>query len=52
MTTEIFQDVESKWMRYFQHNTEQMNLNKKSFFIGMMYSKIIKNLEDNISTLE
>jgi hypothetical protein len=24
-----------------------MNLDQKSFFIGMMYPKIVKNLEDN-----
>lgn len=44
---ETFQDVESEWISYFQHKAEQMHLDKKSFFIGMMYPKIIKNLEDN-----
>jgi len=44
---ETFQDVESEWISYFQHKAEQMHLDKKSFFIGMMYPKIIKNLEEN-----
>ncbi|EIJ65221.1 hypothetical protein BD31_I0495 [Candidatus Nitrosopumilus salaria BD31] len=44
---ETFQDVESEWISYFQHKAEQMHLDKKSFFIGMMYPKITKNLEDN-----
>ena len=44
---ETFQDVESEWVSYFQHKAEQMHLDKKSFFIGMMYPKITKNLEDN-----
>jgi hypothetical protein len=44
---ETFQDVESEWISYFQHKAEQMHLDKKSFFIGMMYPKIVKNLEEN-----
>lgn len=44
---ETFQDVEQEWISYFQHKAKQMNLDKKSFFIGMMYPKIVKNLEDN-----
>jgi len=43
---ETFQDVESEWFGYFQHKAEQMRLDKKSFFIDMMYPKVIKNLED------
>ena len=43
---ETFQDVESEWISYFQHKADQMHLDKKSFFIGMMYPKITKNLED------
>ena len=43
---ETFQDVESEWLAYFQHRAEQMHLDKKSFFIGMMYPKVVKNLED------
>ena len=44
---ETFQDVEQEWISYFQHRADQMSLDKKSFFIGMMYPKIVKNLEDN-----
>lgn len=44
---ETFQDIESEWISYFQHKAKQMNLDQKSFFIGMMYPKIVKNLEDN-----
>jgi len=44
---ETFQDVESEWISYFQHKAEQMHLDKKSFFIGMLYPKITKNLEVN-----
>jgi hypothetical protein len=44
---ETFQDTESEWVSYFQHRAKQMNLDQKSFFIGMMYPKIVKNLEDN-----
>jgi hypothetical protein len=44
---ETFQDVESEWISYFQHKAEQMHLDKKSFFIGMIYPKITKNLEVN-----
>ena len=44
---ETFQDSESEWISYFQHKANQMNLDKKSFFIGMIYPKIIKNLENN-----
>jgi len=44
---ETFQDVEQEWLSYFQHRADQMRLDKKSFFIGMMYPKIVKNLEDH-----
>ena len=44
---ETFQDAESEWVGYIQHKAEQMHLDKKSFFIGMMYPKVTKNLEDN-----
>ena len=44
---ETFQDQESEWISYFQHKAEQMYLDKKSFFIGMMYPKVTKNLEEN-----
>jgi len=44
---ETFQDVESEWISYFQHKAEQMHLDKKSFFMGMIYPKITKNLEEN-----
>ena len=44
---ETFQDAESEWASYFQHKAEQMHLDKKSFFIGMMYPKVTKNLEEN-----
>lgn len=44
---ETFQDVESEWVSYFQHKAEQMHLDKKSFFIGMMYPKITKSLEEH-----
>ena len=44
---ETFQDMEREWISYFQHRSKQMNLDQKSFFIGMMYPKIVKNLEDN-----
>ena len=45
--SETFQDVESEWISYFQHKADQLHLDKKSFFIGMMYPKITKNLENN-----
>ena len=46
---DTFQDMESEWASYFQHKAEQMGLDKKSFFIGMIYPKIIERLEeDNI----
>lgn len=44
---ETFQDVEQEWVSYFQQKAKQMNLDQKSFFLGMMYPKIIKNLEEN-----
>ena len=44
---ETFQDVEQEWVSYFQHKAIQMGLDKKSFFIGMMYPKIVTNLEAN-----
>ena len=44
---ETFQDTEQEWISYFQHKANQMNLDQKSFFIGMMYPKIVKNLEDS-----
>ena len=44
---ETFQDIEREWISYFQHQAKQMNLDQKSFFIGMMYPRIIKNLEKN-----
>jgi hypothetical protein len=44
---ETFQDIESEWISYFQHKAEQMHLDKKSFFIGMIYPRVTKNLEDN-----
>ena len=44
---ETFQDIESEWISYFQHKAEQMHLDKKSFFIGMMYPRVTKNLEEN-----
>lgn len=44
---ETFQDTESEWVSYFQHKADQLHLDKKSFFIGMMYPKITKNLEEN-----
>jgi hypothetical protein len=44
---ETFQDVEREWISYFQHKARQMNLDQKSFFIGIIYPKIIKNLENN-----
>ena len=44
---ETFQDAESEWISYFQHKAKQMDLDQKSFFIGMMYPKIVKNLEVN-----
>jgi hypothetical protein len=44
---ETFQDEKLEWISYFQHRAKQMNLDPKSFFIGMMYPKIISNLEDN-----
>ena len=44
---ETFQDQKSEWISYFQHKAEQMHLDKKSFFIGMMYPKVTKNLEEN-----
>ena len=44
---DTFQDVESEWASYFQHKAEQMGLDKKSFFIGMIYPKITERLEEN-----
>ena len=44
---ETFQDTEQEWISYFQHRAKQMGLDQKSFFIGMMYPKIVRNLEDN-----
>jgi hypothetical protein len=44
---ETFQDEKREWISYFQHKAKQMNLDQKSFFIGMMYPKIIRNLEEN-----
>lgn len=44
---ETFQDIEPEWISYFQHKAEQMHLDKKSFFIGMMYPRVTKNLEEN-----
>jgi len=44
---ETFQDIEREWISYFQHRAKQMNLDQKSFFIGMMYPRIVKNLEEN-----
>lgn len=44
---ETFQDVEQEWTSYFQHKAKQMHLDQKSFFIGMMYPKIVENLEQN-----
>jgi len=44
---ETFQDRESEWISYLQHKAEQMHLDKKSFFIEMMYPKATKNLEGN-----
>ena len=44
---DTFQDMESEWASYFQHKAEQMGLDKKSFFIGMIYPKIIERLEEN-----
>ena len=44
---ETFQDTEQEWISYFQHRANQMNLDQKSFFIGMIYPKIVKNLEQN-----
>lgn len=44
---ETFEDQKREWLSYFQHKAEQMNLDKKSFFIGMMYPKVTDNLEEN-----
>lgn|GEM_PF-1786117 len=44
---ETFQDAEQEWISYFQHKAKQMSLDQKSFFIGMMYPKVVKNLENN-----
>ena len=44
---ETFHDVEQEWTSYFQHKAKQMHLDQKSFFIGMMYPKIVENLEQN-----
>lgn len=44
---DTFQDIESEWASYFQHKAEQMGLDKKSFFIGMIYPKITERLEEN-----
>ena len=44
---DTFQDVEFEWASYFQHKAEQMGLDKKSFFIGMVYPKITERLEEN-----
>lgn len=43
---DTFQDVEQEWISYFQHRASQMNLDQKSFFMGMMYPKIVNNLEE------
>lgn len=44
---ETFQDIQQEWISYFQHKAKQLHLDQKSFFIGMLYPKIIKNLEEN-----
>ena len=44
---ETFLDEKREWISYFQHKAKQMNLDEKSFFIGMMYPKIVSNLEEN-----
>lgn len=44
---ETFQDIEREWISYFQHRAKQMSLDQKSFFIGMMYPRIVTNLEEN-----
>lgn len=44
---ETFQDEKREWLSYFQHRAKQMNLDQKSFFIGMIYPRIIDNLEEN-----
>lgn len=44
---ETFQDEKREWISYFQHKAKQMNLDQKSFFIGMMYPKVINKLEEN-----
>ena len=44
---ETFQDQKRELAVYFRHKAKQMNLDQKSFFIGMMYPKIISNLEEN-----
>jgi hypothetical protein len=44
---DTFQDVEQEWISYFQQKAKQMNLDQKSFFMGMMYPKIVSNLEEN-----
>lgn len=44
---ETFEDVEQEWFSYFQNKAKQLGVDQKSFFIGMIYPKVIKNLEDN-----
>ena len=44
---ETFEDQKREWLSYFQHKAKQMNLDEKSFFIGMMYPKVINNLEES-----
>jgi len=44
---ETFQDIEREWIIYFQHRAKQMNLDQKSFFIGMMYPRVVTSLEEN-----
>ena len=44
---ETFEYEKREWVSYFQHKAKQMNLDQKSFFIGMMYPKVINNLEEN-----
>lgn len=46
---ETFEDQKREWVSYFQHKAKQMNLDKKSFFIGMMYPKVINNLGEQYS---
>jgi len=44
---ETFEDTKREWISYFQHKATQMKLDQKSFFIGMIYPKVIENLEKN-----